>query len=102
MSRRAVGSAPTAGLCGAFEGKPEMGPRCLGQELQGCAVGVGELSRDVKAEARAAGPGGEEGLEDLAAQLRRDARAIVAHLADHGVAHVAGARGDSDAALLLL
>ena len=44
----------------------------------------------------------EEGLENLAAQFGGNARPVVGQFADHGVAHVAGARGDADAAFLFL
>src|SRR5205085_240807 len=62
----------------------------------------GELPGDVQPEARASRPGGEEGLENLAAQLGGNARPVIAHLTDDGIAHVAGTTGDADAALLFL
>src|SRR6185503_17291829 len=64
--------------------------------------GVRQLSRDIETESRAPGARGEERLEDLAAELRRDAGTVVVELADDGVAHVARARHDANAAFLLL
>src|SRR4030095_14142010 len=85
----------------ALERHPEMRAGSLGQKLERGAVGVGELARDVKAEPGPAGPGGEERLEDLRPKLRGDARAVVHHFADDGVAHVARARAHAHAAFLL-
>ena len=48
------------------------------------------------------GPRGEERLEDLRPQLGGYARAVVGELAYYGIAHVACARDDADAAVLLL
>src|SRR6185503_12115032 len=85
---------------GALEGDAEDRARRSRQKLQRGAVGVAELARDVKTESRPARSRGEERLEDLGAELGRHARTIVAQLADHGVAHVAGARGDVNASRL--
>src|SRR4029078_2942938 len=79
----------------------EMGPRAPRQKLQCGAVRVAAVARDVESHPRAAGTRWEEGLEYLAAKVRRNAGAVVGKLADDRVAHVAGSRGDPDAAFLL-
>src|SRR5690349_18446705 len=85
---------------GALERDAENRARRPRQKLQRGAVGVAELAGDVESEARSARTGGEERLEDLRAELGRHARPIVAQLADHRIAHVAGACRDVDASRL--
>src|SRR5215471_21147946 len=79
-----------------------MRPRSPRQQLQHGPVRIRQLTRDVKPEPRAAGPRGEERLEYLPPQLRRNARSIVVQLEYYGIAHVSGARDDANAAVPLL
>src|SRR4029434_4269936 len=84
----------------AFHRHPEMGARTFRKQLERSAVGVGELTGDVEPEAGSTGSGREKRLEDLSAQLGGDSGTVVGQLANHGVTHVARARGDADAGVL--
>src|SRR5438132_13244675 len=63
--------------------------------LDARAVAFAELAGDVKAEPRALGLGGEEGLEEMRLRLRGDARAVVEDV-EHELAG-RGRRRDHDA-----
>ena len=92
----------TTGLNARFIVMRKCAPGPPGQQLERSAVRVGELAGDVEAKARSARPRREERLEDLAAKLAGDAGPVIGELADDRIAHVSGARGDPDAAFLLL
>src|SRR6478752_3284140 len=66
----------------ALEREPEHGAGRLRQQLERTTVGVGELPRDIQAEPRAAGTGGEERLENLRTVFHRHAGTVVGELAD--------------------
>src|SRR5437870_11692405 len=84
---------------GALQREPEMGARTFRQKLERGTVRVGQLARDIEAEAGSAGSGGEKRLEQTCSRVGRYARPVVVQFADDGVAHVAGTCGDRDAAL---
>src|SRR6185503_9742716 len=86
----ALGFAMRSGLLPALrirehdpEDAPAAGARLVDEQ---CAVALGKLAGDEKAETRAARARGEEWLEDAVADGRVDARAAIQHLEERSVA----------------